>query len=306
MKKMSFFGIAAMFAATLTFAQKKITPHTLLWRISGKHITHPSYLFGTMHVLCAKDAMLSDSLKSVIKRCDEIYFEINLGDMMGMLNSMKYMRMTGGKTLADVLKPDEYARVKTYFEKNVPFPPFGMLERFKPMLISGIIEEQSMDCETKDGMEMQILSESKAYDKPVDGLETAEFQATLFDSIPYSEQAKDLVNSIDSVDQNKIQTRQLVALYNSQDLDGIDSLSRKDDGGVENKYMDLLLYKRNRKWAKLLDGLLPQKSLLVAVGAAHLPGKGGVIDLLRKEGYTVEPVQNQVSNGQVATARSTR
>src|SRR6185437_3289172 len=176
-KKMIFFGIAAMFAATLTFAQKKITPHTLLWRISGKHITHPSYLFGTMHVLCAKDAMLSDSLKSVIKRCDEIYFEINLGDMMGMLNSMKYMRMTGGKTLADVLKPDEYARVKTYFEKNVPFPPFGMLEQFKPMLISGIIEEQSMDCPTKDGMEMQILSESKAYDKVVDGLETAEFQA---------------------------------------------------------------------------------------------------------------------------------
>jgi uncharacterized protein YbaP (TraB family) len=65
--------------------------------------------------------------------------------------------------------------------------------------------------------------------------------------------------------------------------------------------MDLLLYARNRKWARLLDGLLPQKSLLIAVGAAHLPGKGGVIDLLRKEGYKVEPVQNQVSNGQVAT-----
>ncbi len=59
-------------------------------------------------------------------------------------------------------------------------------------------------------------------------------------------------------------------------------------------YLDLLLYSRNRKWAKTLDGLLPEKSLLIAVGAAHLPGKGGVIDLLRKEGYTVEPVSNQV------------
>ena len=302
MKKMTLLGMAGILAVTLTYAQKAPAPHTLLWRISGKKISHPSYLFGTMHVLCAKDAVLSDSLKAAIKRCDEIYFEINLGDMMGMLNSMKYMRMNGDKTLADLLKPDEYARVKAYFQKNVPFPPFSMLERFKPMLISGIVEEQSMDCETKDGMEMQILSESKNYDKPVDGLETAEFQATLFDSIPYTEQAKELVNSIDSADQNKQTTQELVDLYNRQDLEGIDSLSRKDDGGIESNYMDLLLYARNRKWARLLDGLLPQKSLLIAVGAAHLPGKGGVIDLLRKEGYTVEPVQNQVSNGQVASA----
>ena len=310
MKKMTLM-MAGMLAVSLSWAQKKPapaphSPNTLLWRISGKHITHPSYLFGTMHVLCAKDAILSDSLKAVIKKCDEIYFEINLGDMMGMLNSMKFMRMNDGKTLADLLKPEEYARVKDYFAKNVPFPPFSMLERFKPMLISGIIEEQSMDCETKDGMEMQILSESKGYDKQVDGLETAEFQATLFDSIPYTEQAKELINSIDSVDQNKQQTQQLVDLYNRQDLDGIDSLSRKDDGGLENNYIDLLLYARNRKWAKLLDGLLPQKSLLIAVGAAHLPGKGGVIELLRKEGYTVEPVLNQVSNGQVASVRPTR
>ena len=301
MKKMTLLGMAGLLSVSLTLAQKPTTPHTLLWRISGKKITHPSYLFGTMHVLCAKDAALSDSLKAAIRTCDEIYFEINLGDMMGMLNSMKFMRMNGDKTLADLLKPDEYARVKGYFEKNVPFPPFSMLERFKPMLISGIVEEQAMDCETKDGMEMQILGESKTYNKPVDGLETAEFQATLFDSIPYTDQAKELVNSIDSADQNKQQTQQLVELYNRQDLDGIDSLSRKDDGGVESNYMDLLLYARNRKWARLLDGLLPQKSLLIAVGAAHLPGKGGVIDLLRKEGYKVEPVQNQVSNGQVAT-----
>jgi uncharacterized protein len=309
-KKMTLM-MAGMLAVSLSWTQKKQapplhSPNTLLWRISGKHITHPSYLFGTMHVLCAKDAILSDSLKAVIKKCDEIYFEINLGDMMGMLNSMKFMRMNDGKTLADLLKPEEYARVKEYFAKNVPFPPFSMLERFKPMLISGIIEEQSMDCETKDGMEMQILSESKGYDKQVDGLETAEFQATLFDSIPYTEQAKELVNSIDSVGQNKQQTQQLVDLYNRQDLDGIDSLSRKDDGGLENNYIDLLLYARNRKWAKLLDGLLPQKSLLIAVGAAHLPGKGGVIELLRKEGYTVDPILNQMSNGQVASVRPTR
>ncbi len=97
---------------------------------------------------------------------------------------------------------------------------------------------------------------------------------------------------IDSVDQNQEMTRQLATLYTKQDLDGIQALSDKDDPGMD-EYMDLLLYDRNRKWAGELDSLLPDKSLLIAVGAAHLPGKQGVIELLRKEGFTVDPVLNR-------------
>jgi uncharacterized protein YbaP (TraB family) len=303
-KKLRFASLltAGLLTASLAFAQ---TPHTLLWRITGKKITRPSYLFGTMHVLCAKDAGLSDSLKAAISRCDEIYFEINLSDMAGMLNSMKYMRMNDSKKLSDLLKPEEYARVKAYFASHASMLPFSLLERFKPMLISGLVEEQALDCETTDGMELLIMKEAK-HDKPINGLETAEFQAGLFDSIPYETQAKELVNYIDSSEENKQMTRQLVDLYTHQDLDGIDALSKKEDAGMSG-YMDLLLYGRNRKWAARLDSLLGKKSLLVAVGAAHLPGTGGVIDLLRKEGYTVEPVRNEVPNGQQKTAiRSVR
>jgi len=287
---------AGTLIALLGIAQ---TPHSLLWRISGKNIMRPSYLFGTMHVLCAADARLSDSLTAAIKNCDEIWFEIDLSDMAGMLGSMQYMQMNDSKRLSDLLKPDDYARVKAYFAKHMAMMPFTMLERFKPMLISALIEQQELDCETTDGMELRIMKESKTWHKPINGLETAEFQASLFDSIPYEEQARELVKSIDSSDQNKKMTQQLVRLYNQQDLDGIDSLSQQDDQGM-SAYMDLLLYGRNRKWAKKLDGMLRKKSMLIAVGAAHLPGKGGVIALLRKEGYTVEPVQNQLTNGQVA------
>jgi len=270
--------------------------HTLLWRISGKGITRPSYLYGTMHVLCADDAALSDSLKAVIAHCDELYFEINLGDMAGMLSSMKYMRMNDSKRLSDLLKPDDYAKVKDYFSKHASMLPFGMLERFKPMLISGLIEQQGMECQTSDGMELMIMKEGRPYHKPIRGLETAEFQAGLFDSIPYELQARELVNYIDSADENSRMMRDLVQLYKNQDLEGIDKLSQKDDNGISG-YMDMLLYNRNRKWAKELDSLLTKKSLLIAVGAAHLPGTNGVIELLRREGYTVEPVKNEAPNG---------
>jgi uncharacterized protein YbaP (TraB family) len=249
-----------------------------------------------MHVLCADDVALSDSLKAVIAHCDELYFEINLSDMAGMLSSMKYMRMNDSKRLSDLLKPDEYAKVKDYFSKHASMLPFGMLERFKPMLISGLIEQQGMECQTADGMELMIMKEGRPYHKPVRGLETAEFQAGLFDSIPYELQAKELVSYIDSMDINSKMMHELVELYRHQDLEGIDRLSQKDDNGISG-YMDMLLYNRNRKWAVALDSLLTKKSLLVAVGAAHLPGVNGVIELLRKEGYTVEPVKNEAPNG---------
>jgi hypothetical protein len=289
MTKRSLLLAAGLFTATLGFSQ---TSNSLLWRISGKGLSRPSYLFGTMHIICAGDAALSDSLKAVIAACDEVYFEINLSDMSDMMNAIKYMQMNDSKRLSDLLQPDEYERVKDYFTKHPSVLPFSMLARLKPMLISGLIEEQGLGCETTDGMELRIMKELKAFNKPVNGLETAAFQAGLFDSIPYEDQAKELVKDIDSADENKKVTRQLADLYTRQDLDGIEKLSDKDDAGLSG-YMDLLLYNRNRKWARELKKLLPGRSLLVAVGAAHLPGKEGVIELLRKEGYKVEPVKNR-------------
>ena len=280
---------AGLLSASLSFSQ---TPHTLLWQISGKGLTKPSYLFGTMHVLCADDAHLSDSLRSVISQCDEVNFEIDLSNIMAnALESMKYMRMNDHKKLSDLLSPKDYDRVKNYFSEHSPMVPFGMLDRFKPMLVSSLIEEQSLGCKTTDGMEMMIMKELHPYNKPVKGLETVEFQAGLFDSIPYEQQAKDLVNYVDSNEEYRKMTLELAEVYKQQDLDRIDSLSKKGDPGM-NGYMDLLLYDRNRKWAKMLAGLLPGKSLLVAVGAAHLPGENGVIDLLRRQGYTLTPVKN--------------
>ncbi|HTQ65448.1 MAG TPA: TraB/GumN family protein [Puia sp.] len=266
--------------------------HTLLWKISGKNLKKPSYIFGTMHILCAEDAKLSNSLKKVIGNCDEVYFEINLDDMSGMMKSLQFMRMNDSKKLSDLLGKDDYQKVKDYFEKQGPVLPFSMLERFKPLLISSLIEEQDLDCKTTNGMELIIMKEAHIQQKKIGGLETAEFQAGLFDSIPYEKQARDLVNYIDSMDIYKKMTAELADVYRKQDLEKIDDLTRNGDATVGN-YLDLLLYGRNRRWADSLDSMLPGKSLLIAVGAGHLPGDQGLISLLRKKGYFVSPVKNE-------------
>lgn len=273
--------------------------NTLLWKISGKGLKQPSYLYGTMHVLCAEDATVSDSLKFVIKNCDQIYFELDLDNFGELTGILKYVRMNDGTKLSELLTPEEYARVEAYFKKNNL--PLSMFSRVKPYFISSLIGEQMMSCDQNDGsqsflsqkngMEELIMRESKQYNKEIKGLETTEFQASIFDSIPYKKQAKDLVTYIDSIDSYRQVTKEMIDVYRKQDLEQMDSLMNKTDPGMED-YMDLLLYGRNRHWVAQMPDLMKEKSILFAVGAGHLPGEQGVINLLRQKGYKVTPMQN--------------
>lgn len=266
--------------------------NTLLWKISGNGLTGPSYLFGTMHVLCAEDATLSDTLKQAIKNCDRIYFELDMDNMMEMVGAMKYLRMNDGKKLSELLTKEEYQKVENYFKTNSVPLPLSMMNRFKPYFISSLIGEQMMNCSQKNGMEELIMRESKQYHKEIRGLETTEFQASIFDSIPYEKQAKDLVNYIDSIDSYKQVTLEMVDVYRQQNLDRMDTLMHKSDPGMD-EYMDLLLYGRNRRWVEQMPDIMKQRCTLFAVGAGHLPGEQGVINLLRKKGYRVTPMKNE-------------
>ena len=265
--------------------------NTLLWKISGNGLSRSSYLFGTMHVLCADDATVSDSLKLVIKYCDRIYFELDMDNMAELMGAMKYLRMNDGQKLSELLTKEEYARVETYFKNNAVPLPLAMMNRFKPYFISSMIGEQMMNCSQKNGMEELIMRESKQYPKEIRGLETTEFQASIFDSIPYEKQAKDLVNYIDSIDSYKQVTMEMVEVYREQNLDKMDTLMHKSDPGMD-EYMDLLLYGRNRHWVEQMPALMKKQCILFAVGAGHLPGEQGVINLLRKKGYKVTPMKN--------------
>ena len=264
---------------------------TLLFEISGNGLAQPSYLFGTMHILCATDAKLSTNLKKIIRDCSKIYFEIDMDNMAELMGAMKYLRMNDGVKLSDLLTPQEYERVKDYFDKNKAILPFSMMNRFKPYFVSSLIGEKMMTCEKKNGMEELIMRESKQYDKEIKGLETTEFQASIFDSIPYDKQAKDLLAYIDSIDSYRQVTVEMVDVYREQDLDRMDSLIKKSDPGMES-YMDLLLYDRNRRWVTLMPPIMKEASVLFAVGAGHLPGEQGVINLFQKKGYTVKPIDN--------------
>ena len=92
--------------------------NSLLWKVEGNGLSKPTWLFGTIHMLCKDDAVLSDNMRQVISDCDVVYMEMDLDNIFEMMGAMSKMKMTGDTTLRDLLTEKEYSRVKHYFEEK--------------------------------------------------------------------------------------------------------------------------------------------------------------------------------------------
>ncbi len=292
-------GFAACSPGARTKSKVSIPPtveNTLLWRISGNGLAKPSYLFGTMHMICANDIGVSDSLKQAISQADKVYLELDMDDMMGMmLSAMTKMTMRGDTTLSDLLSPEEYNKVKGFFqEKSGGLLPFAVVEKFKPLLVGSMIVEQMQSCENMIVMEQLVMTEAGKHNKEIEGLETIDFQLGIFDRIPYRTQALQLLKMIEESGKegDDSEMKILTDAYRNQELNKMLELTMNEKS-IEG-FTDVLLYNRNEDWAQKLKGLMSKNALVIAVGAGHLPGERGVINLLRKAGYKVEPVRNDM------------
>ena len=108
MKKWSV-GLMMVMTSLIALAQEKNKSNTLLWQITGNGLPRPSYFFGTIHMICSDDALLSDSLKTAIVNSDAVYFEVDMDNLFEMLGIMRKMKMRNDTTLADLLSKEDYA-----------------------------------------------------------------------------------------------------------------------------------------------------------------------------------------------------
>ncbi len=287
------FALSIITANADAQANKKPLEKSLLWEVSGNGLTKASYLYGTIHMICKDDASLGDSLIAAIQRSDRVYFEVDMDNLMEMLSALKDFKMRNDTTLADLLSKEDYEKVKEFMGRKSGILPFSQLETYKPMLASSLLMESGIGCDESVAMEQLILEEAKKNKKRVDGLETMSYQASIFDSIPYKLQAEQLlkyVNDSGSKSEADKQFEEMIEAYKAQDIEKLGEFVQEDDGGLGN-YEDILIYNRNRNWVEKLKKIMPEKSLTVAVGAGHLAGEKGLIKLLRKAGYTVNPVK---------------
>jgi hypothetical protein len=265
---------------------------SLLWKISGKNLTAPSYLFGTIHMIGKNDYFFTETMQEAFKAAEQVTFEINMeemSDMSAMMPIMMKAFMSNNTTLKDLLDEASYKIVEDHFSKIGL--PLMLLERIKPMFLSALSAEDLMKAQTDNeevvSYEFELMDMARSQNKTVDGLETAAFQMSMFDSIPYDVQARMLVASIQQNDQGADEDyRKMIDLYKAQDITAMGALITEEGDELAN-YEQLLLTNRNRNWIPVMANMMSKKATFFAVGAGHLGGSKGVIALLRAAGYTV-------------------
>jgi uncharacterized protein len=265
--------------------------NTLLWEITGKKLTAPSYLFGTFHLICKDDMPFGVQLKTAVQSVKEIYMELDMDDPATMMGGLFLMNMRGDTTLKKLYTEAEYKKVELFFKDSL-HTPLTMFQKMKPFFTMSMIYPKMLPCKTMSGVEQELMKLAKENKKEIQGLETMAFQAAVFDSIPYAQQAKELLKTIDSLGAYKKYFDTMVRVYKKQELKEIQNLFTKSEFGMEEN-QDILLDKRNKNWVKQLKEIMKKQSIFIAVGAGHLVGEMGLIELLRKEGYTLRPIDNK-------------
>ena len=268
--------------------------NALLWEITGKGINKPSYVYGTIHMIPGEEYFLPKGTLGAIENSEKMFFEIDMkdmSDMSSMFSMINKIFMKDGITLKDLLTKEEYQLVSDYFSKAGL--PLFMLERVKPMFLSAFAMGDMNPTALQDGKiksyEMEFFEMAKDKKMETGGLETIEFQIGVFDSIPYADQAKMLMESIKSSNTEDDEFKKMIQLYKDQDIEAMVTMMGEGSSDL-GEHEDLLLTGRNKNWIPQIIDQAKKNATFFAVGAGHLGGKNGVIALLRKEGLMVKPV----------------
>ncbi|QSE97344.1 TraB/GumN family protein [Fulvivirga lutea] len=283
---LSFF--IGMFLARVTRAQDA---KTLLWKIEGKELKEPSYLYGTIHMICKDDFFFTKTMQSKLNETEQTILELDMDDPQFMAKMQQGSLNNGMKNIASEFSEEDKEVVDTFLKANYG-AGLAQLGIVKPFGLLSMVIQKSVTCEAQESYEQNFVKNAQEREVELLGLETVEFQTSLFDNVPIKDQIKLLVTSIKEFEEGQEDFKKMVAAYKAQDLIKLKKLM--DESPEYTQFEDLLINNRNTDWIAKIEKHAKEKPTFFAVGAMHLAGEQGVINLLKKEGYQLTPVANSI------------
>ncbi|KAF2516818.1 TraB/GumN family protein [Flavobacterium salilacus subsp. salilacus] len=275
-----------LFITTLGFSQK--TENSLLWKLSGNGLSKPSYLYGTIHITC--DATLDKNVLAALDATQQLYLELDMNDPALQAEMMGGMMMKDGKKMSQLVNEEDFEAVNKLLMTNIGVSA-KMLDNIKPSMVSMMLLPKMIDCPMQS-VEAELMKVTAEQGEEVYGLETVAAQMDVFDAIPYEEQMEELVKTAkDNMEADREKYKRMIALYNSKDLNAIMEFMKEEENKMYDDHSDVMLDNRNKNWIAKIEEAAKTTPTFFGVGAAHLPGENGVINLLRKQGYKVEAVK---------------
>ncbi len=273
------------FLSIAAFAQEK-KYQSLFWEISGNGLAKKSYMYGTMHVSDKVSFHLSDSFFEKLLASDFVANEsepntwTELYDLYGFYRSTQTKKTFYSNFYTNPIEKDNLYSLFRGSNYNL----IGLLSR---------TNQANQEYQEETYLDMFIYRTGKKYGKITVGLENV--KTTTFN---IEKAAAEMDRS--EVDENKqailkiLKKRSYAEVlrdaYREKDLDLLDTLNMLSTPKSYNKAM---LFDRNEGMSASMDSIMKTGSLFAAVGAAHLPGKNGMIEILRRKGYTVTPILSE-------------
>lgn len=273
---------------------------SLLWKVSGKDLTQPSYILGTHHLASITFMDSISGLNEVWESIEQVVGEISLTDKVALQKQLQQVAMLpAGENYHSLLSEQDYSDLDQGL-KQVLGAGLDQLGMFKPGILSTLYSitlyaklYPDFNPITHEGIDAYVQRWGQENNKSIIGLETIEDQIyVLLDAEPQKTQAEILVCNIRNSENEKELTDSLNTYYKKGQLAEMYNLSissMNDPCPISLYFKNVILKDRNDKWILQLPQIISQKPSLIAVGALHLGGKEGLLYQLSELGYTVEP-----------------
>ena len=267
--------------------------NSLLWKITGNEITEPSYLYGTMHLLCDKSITEKTKVQNAVDATKKLYLEV---DMFNPNEAMSIMKLMAGETkIKDLEDTDKKALLLELADKHLGMNG-AMIENTTIFMVFSMMAYKSIDdCALPSSVEETLESKFKNDRSKIAGLET---MAQQMQFIKDSEVANldNTILGLQEFDEMKDMIDDLSEYYMSENITELYAMMTEPSDLYTQEYLDkmmeILLVKRNKNWVQQIPEIASKQPTFFGVGAGHLPGKNGVINLLRQKGYTVVAVMD--------------
>jgi uncharacterized protein YbaP (TraB family) len=270
-------------------AEKQEAQTHSLWKVKGKK--NEVYLLGSVHLFSKTNYPLPAVIETAYSNSSTVVFEADVGQVEDLSNGvklLKQMTLPEGQTIEGQLSGPVYGEFTNYLaEAGLPL---FMLERFKPVMAAmtiTLLESQKVGLDAEHGLDKHFYDLAKQDSKEIGALETVEFQTSLLAGLSKEEGETMLKSTIKDAKDLKKDLGDLVDAWNTGNSSKLEKLVKDvgDEGTTLNKKM---VTDRNERWVPQIEDLLKQdKPVLVIVGAAHLVGKQGVVELLKKRKWKV-------------------
>lgn len=270
----------------------------LLWKISGNGLKKPSYLFGTHHLAPLSILDSIPAFNDAFSSCPIVYGEIVIGDKEAIKKDTKknYESMIAppDSTLDLLLSEHLYKKLDSITQKNMNLTA-DQIKKLKPAAIYiQLIMIKSLkyfkDFNLNEQLDEVIQRRALSANKQIRSFETSQQQSNILYDTPIKKQLETLKAIIELYDECDQYIKRTKEAYMTQDINTLINLLNNETFGLNDNNPKNSSDERNLNWNEQLKEILPKdEPIFIAVGAGHLPGKNGLIELLRKQGYTVEP-----------------